>query len=52
MFHHILWYVRENPDKAQHVKKLGTGLSLETLNEFATTPALPSLKIFCEFPMP
>jgi len=52
MFHHILWDVRENPDKAQYVKKLGTGLSLETLNEFATTPALPSLKIVCEFPMP
>ncbi|KAL9710178.1 hypothetical protein Ac2012v2_006474 [Leucoagaricus gongylophorus] len=46
MFHHILWDVRENPNKAQYVKKLSTGLSLETLNEFATTPALPSLKIF------
>lgn len=52
MFHHILWDVRENPNKAQYVKKLSTGLSLETLNEFATTPALPSLKIVCEFPMP
>lgn len=48
----ILWDVREDPLKAaQYVENLGTKLSQETLDEFATTPPLPLLKVKCEFPL-